>query len=66
MKNKTTFELASRLNEITKELNTLEFKEATLLKEYNEIVMELWERIPNLKDSPDIQPKRKMRKKNGF
>lgn len=65
MKDKSVFELATRLNELTKELNGLELREITLIGEYDEIVYELWRRIPTLKDDVDIQPKRKVRKKNG-
>lgn len=65
MKDKSVFELATRLNELTKELNGLELREITLINEYDEIVYELWRRIPTLKDDVDIQPKRKVRKKNG-
>lgn len=65
MKDKSVFELATRLNELTKELNNLELREITLINEYDEIVYELWRRIPTLKDDVDIQPKRKVRKKNG-
>lgn len=63
MKDKSVFELATRLNELTKELNTLELREITLISEYDEIVYELWRRIPTLKDDVDIQPKRKVRVK---
>lgn len=65
MKDKSVFELATRLNELTKELNNLELREITLINEYDEIVYELWRRIPTLKDDVDIQPKRKVRMKNG-
>lgn len=65
MKDKSVFELATRLNELTKELNNLELREITLINEYDEIVYELWRRIPTLKDDVDIQPKRKVRKKDG-
>lgn len=65
MKDKSVYELATRLNELTKELNTLELREITLIGEYDEIVYELWRRIPTLKDDVDIQPKRKVRKKDG-
>lgn len=64
MENKTVFELAKRLNEITVELNGLELREIVLLNEYDEIVYELWRRIPKLKENADIQPKRKVRKKD--
>lgn len=65
MKDKSVFELATRLNELTKELNNLELREITLINEYDETVYELWRRIPTLKDDVDIQPKRKVRVKNG-
>lgn len=65
MEHKTVFELVNRLNEITKELNGLGLQEIMLVKEYDEIVYELWRRIPTLKENVDIQPKRKVRKKNG-
>lgn len=65
MKDKSVFELATRLNELTKELNTLELREITLINEYDEIVYELWRRIPTLKEDADIQPKKKVRKKDG-
>ena len=49
MKNKTVKELAMRLNEIMQEKNKLDM-------EYDEIVKELWDRIPSLQTNPDIQP----------
>ena len=56
MKEKSTFELASRLNEINAEKTKLDM-------EYNQIIEELWERIPDLKDNENIQKvKRKDRK----
>lgn len=57
MKDKTIYELATRLNQIMIEQQRLEI-------EYNQIVYELWERIPSLKEDVDIQPKTKMRCKN--
>jgi hypothetical protein len=48
MDNRSTFELASRLNEINIEKNKLDI-------EYNKIIEELWERIPDLKDNENIQ-----------
>ena len=49
LKEKSVFELATRLNEIMKEQNILD-------TEYNAIVKELWSRIPSLKDDTNIQP----------
>ena len=65
MSDKSVYDLVMRLNNITRELDGLALKEMALVREYDEIVYELWRRLPNLKDSPDIQPKRKVRKKNG-
>ena len=56
-------ELIERLNEIMVEQYRLEMKMSELDREHNEIVYELWKRLPHLKDSPDIQPKKKIRKK---
>ena len=58
----TTKELVERLNEIMVEQYRLEMKMSELDREHNEIVYELWKRLPHLKDNPDIQPKKKVRK----
>ena len=55
MKDKTIYELATRLNQIMVEQQKLEL-------EYNKIVYELWERIPSLKNDVNIQPKKRVRK----
>ena len=55
MKDKTIYELATRLNQIMVEQQKLEL-------EYNQIVYELWERIPSLKNDVNIQPKKRVRK----
>ena len=65
MDNKSVFDLVMRLNNITRELDGLALKEMTLIKEYDEIVYELWRRNPALETNVDIQPKRKVRKKDG-
>ena len=57
MKNKTTLELAQRLNEIEKQRNELDI-------EFNMIVGELWQRIPSLKEDVNLQ-KKKVRKYEG-
>ena len=54
MKNKTTLELAQRLNAIEKQRNELDI-------EFNMIVGELWQRIPSLKEDVNLQ-KKKVRK----
>ena len=58
----TTKELVERLNQIMIEQYKLEMKMNELDQEHNNIVYELWKRLPHLKDSPDIQPKKKVRK----
>lgn len=58
----TTKELAERLNAIMIEQYRLEMKMNELNNEHNEIVYELWKRLPHLKDDPNIQPKKKVRK----
>lgn len=55
MKNKTTLELAFRINKIEKEIYDLEM-------EYNQIVEELKNRMPHLENDVNIQPKKKVRK----
>lgn len=62
MKSKTVLELVNRLNEIMIELHNMDIKSIELELEYNEIVYELWNRIPSLKEDNNIQPKIKIRK----
>lgn len=74
IKDETTLVLAFRLNEILKELDEIEIQKQKLgmqkriielQKEWDEIVFELWNRIPSLKENQDLQPKiRKMVKPN--
>lgn len=64
MSDKSVFELVMRLNEITRDLDGLELQEMVLIKEYDEIVYELWRRNPTLETNENIQPKRKVRKKD--
>lgn len=54
LKEKSVYDLAMRLNMIMVEQQRLDL-------EYNAIVQELWDRIPSVKNSPDIQPKTKKR-----
>ena len=56
-------ELVERLNQIMVEQYRLEMKMSELDREHNEIVYELWKRLPHLKESPDIQPKVKEKKR---
>lgn len=50
LKNETTLNLAHRLNQIEVEKQKLDL-------EYNQIVQELWDRIPSLKSDENMQPK---------
>ena len=62
MEHLTNKELIERFNQILIERNKLEMNLMELDKEHDDIVYELWNRLPNLKDEPDIQPKKKVRK----
>ena len=62
MEHLTNKELIDRFNRIIIERNKLEMNLMELDKEHDDIVYELWDRLPNLKDEPDIQPKKKVRK----
>lgn len=48
MKDKSIKELADRMNQIR-------IEQSKLAIEYNEIIKELWERIPGLKDDPNLE-----------
>lgn len=50
LQDKTVFELASRLNQIDKEIRQLEI-------EHNCILQELYQRIPKLEGDQNLQPK---------
>lgn len=63
MSDRSILQLAKRLNEIEIEKNSLEIKLMELNKEYNEIVYELWGRIPSLKEDVDMQPKELVKEK---
>lgn len=52
----TVFNLVTRLNQIMIEQERLDI-------EYNKIIKELWDRIPTLKNDPNLQPKEKVRVK---
>ena len=55
LKDKTIKELVDRLNEINKEKDKLDIEIIVLNDEYDKIVKELWDRIPSLKDDPNLQ-----------
>lgn len=61
MENRSILDLAYRLNDILKERKELEIQINDLDKEYNDIVYELWNRIPSLKEDANIQPKRRVK-----
>ena len=70
MKEKTTLQLAFRLNELIRAYNDLGLEKlktehdiAKLDEEWDSICYELWDRIPSLTDDPNLKPKRKVRKK---
>lgn len=50
LKHESILNLANRLNQIEREKQKLDM-------EYNQIVQELWNRIPSLKNDENIQPK---------
>ena len=58
----TILQLIFRLNEIRKEQDKLEIKSMELEEEYNQIVYELWGKIPSLENNEDIQPMKRTRK----
>jgi len=58
----TILQLIFRLNEIRKEQDKLELKKMELDNEYNQIVYELWGKIPSLENNEDIQPMKRVRK----
>lgn len=55
LKDKSIKELVDRLNEINKEKDKLDIEIIVLNDEYDKIVKELWDRIPKLKDDPNLQ-----------
>ena len=70
MKDKTTLQLAFRLNELLKEYDELgveqitnEHKVAKLNEEWDAICYELWNRVPSLQTDVNLQPKSKKRVK---
>lgn len=64
LKNIPTLVLVYRLNELIQLSDEQEIKQIEIEKEYNDIVFELWRRIPSLENDINIQPKTKKRVKN--
>lgn len=62
LKDKSIKELVDRLNEINKEKDKLDIEIIVLNDEYDKIVKELWDRIPSLKDDPNLQKVKVKRK----
>ena len=56
LKTETTSDLVMRMNEINREIDTLHI-------EYNQIVKELWDRIPSVRDHEDMQMKIRVKKR---
>lgn len=57
MKNKSNMELVTRLSEIDREIDKLQI-------EYNQIIKEIWDRIPSLKGDENLQCKVRRRVKD--
>lgn len=55
MKNTDTVDLVKRLNAIRVEKQQLETRIIKLDNEYNNIVQELWDRIPSLQNDEQMQ-----------
>lgn len=55
MKNTDTVDLVKRLNAIRAEKQQLETRIITLDNEYNNVVQELWDRIPSLQNDEQMQ-----------
>lgn len=63
MENKTsTVDLVQQLSAISTQIDNLEMKKMQLEQQYNEIILELWNRFPPLKKNPDMQPIGKVKK----
>ena len=59
LKKLSIYELAMKLNNIIKAKSNINIGELEILaldRMWNDVVMELWERIPSLKSDADIQP----------
>lgn len=56
LKTESTSDLVMRMNEINREIDILHI-------EYNQIVKELWDRIPGVRDHEDMQMKIRVKKK---
>ena len=54
IKNASLLQLASRLNEINQEIDSL-------IIEYNDVIREIKERTPEVSDDPNLRPKTKMK-----
>lgn len=52
-----TVELVNRLGQIDKRIKEIERLKQMLKIEYNDIILELWERVPTLKDEEQFKRK---------
>ena len=62
IENQTTLSLGLRLGQISKERSKIGANEELLDIEHDLIVAELIRRYPHLKNDPDLQPKKRVRK----
>lgn len=58
-KQEPTVDLVKKLGLIDSRVKEIEAEKQILLTEYNNIILELWERIPPLKEENEFQPKHK-------
>ena len=63
IENQTTLSLGLRLGQISKERSKIGANEELLDIEHDLIVAELIRRYPHLKNDPDLQPNKKVRKR---
>lgn len=62
IENQTTLSLGMRLGQISKERSKIGANQELLDIEHDLIVAELVRRYPHLKNEPDLQPKKRVRK----
>ena len=60
---KPTIELIHKLGTIDKRLKQIEFEKEALETEYNLTIQELWNRVPQLEETNEFQPKILRKKK---
>ena len=63
IENQTTLSLGMRLGQISKERSKIGANQELLDIEHDLIVAELVRRYPHLKNAPDLQPKKRVRRR---